>query len=49
MAIGFMSFGGMLTGGDEEAKPAAAPEVVIEKVQEKVEKEVIAKNTKRIQ
>ena len=48
MAIGFMSFGGMLTGGDEEVKPAAAPEVVIEKVQEKVKKEEIANNTKTI-
>jgi Na+-transporting NADH:ubiquinone oxidoreductase subunit E len=35
MAIGFMSFGGMLTGGDEEAKPedkAATIEVIKEDV-----------------
>ena len=48
MAIGFMSFGGMLTGGDEEAKPAEATEANLEKVQEKGKKEEIANNTKTI-
>ena len=48
MAIGFMSFGGMLTGGDEEAAPAKEVEVTSESVQEKEEKKELAKNTKTI-
>ena len=43
MAIGFMSFGGMLTGGDEGAKPAEKTTV---KVDSKKEKEVLANNIK---
>jgi Na+-transporting NADH:ubiquinone oxidoreductase subunit E len=48
MAIGFMSFGGMLTGGDEEAAPAPEVEAVIEKVEKKEDKKEIANNTKTI-
>jgi Na+-transporting NADH:ubiquinone oxidoreductase subunit E len=46
-----MSFGGMLTGGDEEAAPAPKVEAVIEKVEKgekKQEKKDIAINTKTI-
>ena len=32
MAIGFMSFGGMLTGGDEEEKPAETSTAHVEKI-----------------
>jgi Na+-transporting NADH:ubiquinone oxidoreductase subunit E len=50
MAIGFMSFGGMLTGGDEEKTTEQT--VVVETTQQKVEitKEAIdiAKNEKEI-
>jgi Na+-transporting NADH:ubiquinone oxidoreductase subunit E len=49
MAIGFMSFGGMLTGGDEEVKPVKETEAIIEKVKKEEKKEEIAKNTKTIQ
>jgi Na+-transporting NADH:ubiquinone oxidoreductase subunit E len=46
MAIGFMSFGGMLTGGDEkkEEKPAVEAKVKKEEVKEKA-KEIVAENT----
>lgn len=43
MAIGFMSFGGMLTGGDEES-PVAEKTAKIEKVKE--QKEGLANNLK---
>ena len=43
MAIGFMSFGGMLTGGDDGAKKEATTTV---KVDSKKEKEVLANNIK---
>lgn len=33
MAIGFMSFGGMLTGGDEEAETETAVATVVEKIE----------------
>jgi len=40
MAIGFMSFGGMLTGGDEEvAKTEVAKELVLDISVEKLDKE----------
>jgi Na+-transporting NADH:ubiquinone oxidoreductase subunit E len=51
MGIGFLSFGGMLTGGDEEVKTEAAPkaEIKIEKkVEVKEEAEKLADNTKKI-
>lgn len=51
MAIGFMSFGGMLTGGDDEVKKEEAPkaEIRIEKKEEvKKEAEKLADNTKKI-
>ena len=38
MAIGFMSFGGMLTGGDEEVAPEAES-AVIEVIKEDIKKE----------
>ena len=43
MAIGFMSFGGMLTGGEEEAKEETTAEV--EKIVEEPEEEELADNT----
>ena len=51
MAIGFMSFGGMLTGGDEEKKEKQ--ETVEVQVEEEVKKETpkaeeLANNTKEI-
>ena len=49
MGIGFLSFGGMLTGGDEEGEPSTEPEAKIEKVEKKEVKEELAKNTKTIQ
>lgn len=49
MGIGFLSFGGMLTGGDEEGEPSTEPEATIEKVEKKEVKEELAKNTKTIQ
>ena len=45
MAIGFMSFGGMLTGGDEEA-PKKEKTVTIKSTKEN--KEVLANNIKGI-
>lgn len=45
MAIGFMSFGGMLTGGDDEAKQQ--PETVIIKEKEETIKEVVSQNTNK--
>ena len=51
MAIGFMSFGGMLTGGDEEEKKPAEIEAKVEvkveknKVNEEEAKEIVADNT----
>ncbi|MFC0604028.1 NADH:ubiquinone reductase (Na(+)-transporting) subunit E [Winogradskyella pulchriflava] len=54
MAIGFMSFGGMLTGGDEEAAPedqSAAIEVIkedVKKVEAKLESDLnVAENTNK--
>ncbi|RCS28433.1 NADH:ubiquinone reductase (Na(+)-transporting) subunit E [Polaribacter sp. WD7] len=48
MAIGFMSFGGMLTGGDEEKKDEPATEAKVE-VKQELDKEkdakVVAENT----
>ena len=56
MAIGFMSFGGMLTGGDDEGKKEETTAVQVEKkeVEEKVvekteeKAEELANNTKEI-
>jgi len=47
MAIGFMSFGGMLTGGDEKPKELPKVEAKIEKkiIKNSETKEVVAKNT----
>jgi len=45
MAIGFMSFGGMLTGGDEE--PSEKKETVVLEKKQEVKKE-LADNTKEI-
>ena len=47
MAIGFMSFGGMLTGGDEKPAKKPAVEAVIKKQEIKKEetKDIVAKNT----
>ncbi|WP_298779943.1 NADH:ubiquinone reductase (Na(+)-transporting) subunit E [uncultured Polaribacter sp.] len=45
MAIGFMSFGGMLTGGDEEKKESPKVEAKVEKKEIKEAKEIVAENT----
>lgn len=46
MAIGFMSFGGMLTGGDDEGKQQ--PEtVIIEEKKETIKEEVVSQNTNK--
>jgi Na+-transporting NADH:ubiquinone oxidoreductase subunit E len=48
MGIGFLSFGGMLTGGEEEAAPAKEIEATTEKVEKKVVKDELANNTKTL-
>jgi Na+-transporting NADH:ubiquinone oxidoreductase subunit E len=48
MGIGFLSFGGMLTGGDEEVAPAKETEATIEKVDKKGVKDELANNTKTL-
>ena len=54
MAIGFMSFGGMLTGGDDEAKSedkTAATEVIENEVKSETETENtlnVADNTNKL-
>ena len=45
MAIGFMSFGGMLTGGDEEPKEDAKSAVIEKQAEDKKDTENIADNT----
>lgn len=47
MGIGFLSFGGMLTGGDEEGEPATET-VQVEKISTENEKE-LANNTKIVE
>ena len=47
MGIGFLSFGGMLTGGDEEVKTEEAPKAEI-KIEKKEKAERLADNTKKI-
>ena len=44
MAIGFMSFGGMLTGGDDEGKEQPEATAKVEQVEQK-EEQKLAKNT----
>jgi Na+-transporting NADH:ubiquinone oxidoreductase subunit E len=51
MAIGFMSFGGMLTGGDEEKKEEAPKAEIMKEDLDKAKKEAETKltdNTKKI-
>jgi Na+-transporting NADH:ubiquinone oxidoreductase subunit E len=48
MGIGFLSFGGMLTGGEEEAKPATETAVEVEQLKTETAKE-LADNTKIIE
>ena len=46
MAIGFMSFGGMLTGGDEKKEEEPKVEATIKKEEVKIEAKVkVAENT----
>jgi len=46
MAIGFMSFGGMLTGGDEPTTEKPKVEAKVEKKEvKKAAKEIVAENT----
>ena len=47
MGIGFLSFGGMLTGGDEEVEPTTEPKVEVNTIQIEDNKE-LANNTKII-
>ena len=47
MAIGFMSFGGMLTGGDEPTEKEKTPKAEI-KLEEKEDSKKLATNTKEI-
>ena len=47
MGIGFLSFGGMLTGGDEP-EPSKEIEATIEKVEKKEVKDELANNTKTL-
>ena len=48
MGIGFLSFGGMLTGGDEEEEPAIETAIDVEKLETEEAKE-LADNTKIIE
>jgi Na+-transporting NADH:ubiquinone oxidoreductase subunit E len=49
MAIGFMSFGGMLTGGDEEAKEEKTEQVETSKELEKSAEELADNNIKVVE
>jgi len=46
MGIGFLSFGGMLTGGDEEAEPATETALEVEELETEIAKK-LADNTKK--
>jgi Na+-transporting NADH:ubiquinone oxidoreductase subunit E len=49
MAIGFMSFGGMLTGGDEEVvKEEIEVEFVSDNKLQKLDNKLFSKNTKEV-
>jgi Na+-transporting NADH:ubiquinone oxidoreductase subunit E len=48
MGIGFLSFGGMLTGGDEEGAPTSEPTAQVEDVKIETAKE-LATNTKIVE
>jgi Na+-transporting NADH:ubiquinone oxidoreductase subunit E len=48
MAIGFMSFGGMLTGGDEEEKPTTETALDVKELETEIAKE-LADNTKIVE
>ncbi len=49
MAIGFMSFGGMLTGGDEEVvKQEIDVELVSDNKLQKLDNKLFSKNTKEV-
>lgn len=48
MGIGFLSFGGMLTGGDEKEKPTTETAINVEEIENKQAKE-LANNTKIIE
>ncbi|MFD2917391.1 NADH:ubiquinone reductase (Na(+)-transporting) subunit E [Psychroserpens luteus] len=48
MGIGFLSFGGMLTGGDEEEEPTSTPTSQVEEVNTEDAKE-LAENTKIVE
>jgi Na+-transporting NADH:ubiquinone oxidoreductase subunit E len=48
MGIGFLSFGGMLTGGDEKKKPTKETAVEVENIKTETAKE-LADNTKIIE
>ncbi|WP_290699802.1 NADH:ubiquinone reductase (Na(+)-transporting) subunit E [Lacinutrix sp.] len=46
MGIGFLSFGGMLTGGEEEAEQLTEPKSQVEQVQQTEQANQLAENTK---
>ena len=48
MGIGFLSFGGMLTGGDEEEKPATETALDVKELETEIAKE-LADNTKIVE
>lgn len=48
MAIGFMSFGGMLTGGDEAAETPEGGSAVIETISEEKSKEIAQNETQEV-
>ena len=48
MGIGFLSFGGMLTGGDEEGEPTSTPTSQVEELETEQAKE-LAENTKIVE
>jgi len=49
MGIGFLSFGGMLTGGDEEGEPSTEPSAQIEHIETEKEAKKLADNTKTVE
>jgi Na+-transporting NADH:ubiquinone oxidoreductase subunit E len=48
MGIGFLSFGGMLTGGDEEEKPTTETALDVKELETEIAKE-LADNTKIVE
>lgn len=49
MAIGFMSFGGMLTGGDEEGEVGTETATKVDQIENDENEDDLANNTKVIE